>query len=380
MNRIYLDHAATTPPYAEVVEAMQPWLTHGFGNPSSLYREGREARQAIDRAREILSCAIGSEFGEVIFTSSGTESANLAVLGTALSAYGGARNEIILSAAEHHCVLGQADVLQRLGFKVRRAPVDRYARIDLDWLEDALSASVLLVSAMHLNNEIGTIERVGEVMNLCERHGVLFHCDAVQSFCTLPVLASMAHMISVSAHKLGGAKGAGALYLRAGLKPTPILSGGGQEREMRAGTENVAAIVGFGRAIELLLKDKLNWLAAAPARDAFADKVRRAGAILTVDPSVESGPSHCHLRFEGVSAESMLVRLDRRGVSASSGAACSSGSIEPSHVMLACGYSEDEAREGLRFSFGRATSVAEALAAADIVIEAKTAILGAACR
>lgn len=380
MKRIYLDHAATTPPLPEVVEAMRPWLAEGFGNPSSLHQEGREARQAIDRAREILSSALGSEFGEVIFTSSGTESANLAILGTAFAALGGTRNEIILSAAEHHCVLGQKDVLERLGFKVLIAPVDRFARVDLGWLEDALSPSVLLVSAMHLNNELGTIERVGEIMSLCERHGALYHCDAVQSFCTVPVAASMAHIVSVSAHKVGGPKGAGALYVRAGLKPTPILSGGGQEREMRAGTENVAAIAGFGRAVEVLANDRQTWLGSAPARDAFASRMLEAGAELTLDAGVEAGPAHCHLRFAGVSAESMLVRLDRMGVSASSGAACSSGSIDPSHVLLACGYSEAEAREGLRFTFGRGTPISEAIEAADRVVQAKSAILNSAAR
>lgn len=377
MKRIYLDHAATTPTLPDVVQAMQPWMTQEFGNPSSLYLEGRHARQAIDRARETVSSALGCEFGEVTFTSCGTEAANLAIVGTALSALGGTRNQIIMGAAEHHCVLGQQEVLQKLGLEVIVAPVDRFARIDLNWLEDSMSSSVLLVSAMHLNNELGSIEQVVDVMSLCEKHGALYHCDAVQSFCTLPTSWSMAHLISLSAHKIGGPKGAGALYTRAGVKPTPLLSGGGQEREVRAGTENVAAIVGFGKAVEMHLGDRASWLSAAPARNAFAAKTIAIGAILTLEPGVESGPAHCHLRFEGVSAESMLVRLDRMGVAASSGAACSSGSVEPSHVLIACGYTESEAREGLRFTFGRSTTVSEAEEAAERVLAAKSAIFEA---
>lgn len=374
MSRIYLDYAATSPPMLQVVDAMRPWLAGRFGNPSSQYLEGRKARQAIDRAREVLSGTLECEFGEIIFTSSGTESANLAITGMALAARHGLRTKIILSSAEHHCVLGQTELLQHLGFEVLIAPVDRFARVDMDWLERHISDTVLLVSVMHLNNELGSIERVDDVMSLCQKHGALYHCDCVQSFCVLPVSAKGADLISLSAHKLGGPKGVGALFVRAGLKPVPIISGGGQERELRAGTENVAAIVGFGTAVEVLSSQRENWLGACWARDAFAARMKDSGAILSVALNVPVGPAHCHLRFEGVSAESMLVRLDRMGVSASSGAACSSGSVEPSHVMLACGYSEAEAREGLRFTFGRDTPIEHAVAAADIVLEAVEAV------
>lgn len=374
MSRTYLDYAATSPPMLQVVDAMRPWLAGRFGNPSSQYLEGREARQAIDRAREVLSGTLECEFGEIIFTSSGTESANLAITGMALAARHGLRTKIILSSAEHHCVLGQTELLQHLGFEVLIAPVDRFARVDMDWLERHISDTVLLVSVMHLNNELGSIERVDDVMSLCQKHGALYHCDCVQSFCVLPVSAKGADLISLSAHKLGGPKGVGALFVRAGLKPVPIISGGGQERELRAGTENVAAIVGFGTAVEVLSSQRENWLGACWARDAFAARMKDSGAILSVALNVPVGPAHCHLRFEGVSAESMLVRLDRMGVSASSGAACSSGSVEPSHVMLACGYSEAEAREGLRFTFGRDTPIEHAVAAADIVLEAVEAV------
>lgn len=364
MNRIYLDHAATTPLLPEVCEAMLPWLD--CGNPSSLHHEGRAARAAIDTARETLSGAIGAEFGEVIFTSSGTEAANLAILGAALGNENPNRNRILFSAVEHHCVLHLQPLLERLGYEVGILPVNRYGQVDVDKAESLIRPDVLLASVMTLNNELGTFQP--DIQPLCSLHGVLVHQDAVQSLGWYPVSAknSTVEMMSFSAHKLYGPKGAGALYIRAGTKVKPTALGGGQEREMRAGTENVAGVVGFGEAVLQMAARPDAGEKRRGARDAFVSELHsRAGEgfSLSVDQKFSSG-GHAHLRFPGITAESMLILLDRMGVSASSGAACSSGSLEASHVLLACGYSEAEAREGLRFTFGMETTPEDAREAA----------------
>lgn len=374
-NRIYLDHASTTPLLPEAREAMSPWLETGFGNPSSLHAEGRNARQAIDEAREVVSGAIGSLFAEVLFTSSATEAANTAILGSALAPFDSGRKRIVFGAAEHHCVLHTAETLGRLGFQVAFAPVDAQARIRLDALSDLLDDDVLLVAVMHANNEVGTIQPVAEVAELAHRVGARFLCDAVQTFGWLPwkVDELGADFVTLSAHKLGGPKGCGAMYLKAGVKISPLLVGGGQEREMRAGTENVAAIVGFAAACRTMGERTEFAARRTEARDAFVaelDRIAPAGLKWTVGPEVGRLGGHAHLRFAGVSAESLLIRLDRLGVSASSGAACSSGSIEPSHVLLACGWPEADAREGLRFTFGWTSTVGEALEAARRVANA----------
>lgn len=347
MNRIYLDHAATSPLLPEAKKAVMKWLD--CGNPSSLYEEGRRARAAIDEAREVLSERLGCLFAEVLFTSGGTEAANMAILGAAVPG-----KRILVSAAEHHCVLHLAS----LGVKLEVIPVDRAARVDLAALEKAMGPDVALVSVMHANNELGTINPVAEVAEIAHRHGALYHCDAVQSFGKLDWKAADlgADMITMSAHKIGGPKGVGAIYLRAGVRIRPFVVGGGQEREMRAGTENVAAIAGFAAAVRLTHR------APSTARDRFLKELRHA--VPTVAEGVPVLPTHAHVRFPGVPAESLLIFLDRMGVSASSGAACSSGSIEPSHVLLACGFPLEEAKEGVRFTFGPATTAVEAAEAA----------------
>ncbi len=370
MKRIYLDHAATSPMPPPVAEAMEPWLRERFGNPSSLYQEGRQAKDEIDRAREGLSDALGCLFGEVLFTSCGTEAANMALIGAALANQDPSRNRILLGAAEHHCVLHTAPMLQNLGYQVDLIPVDRNAWINPESIVDLINDTVLLVAVMHANNEVGTINPVDQLVPTAHQAGSLFFCDAVQTFGTVPFKAKELgpDMMSFSAHKIGGPKGAGALYLRSGVKINPLIVGGGQEREMRAGTENVAAIAGFAAAVA----KPQNPEAKRTARDAFLSKLRdlRDDWGSTVSTGTETLPGHAHLRFPGITAESLLILLDRMGISASSGAACSSGSLEPSHVLLACGYSQSEAEEGLRFTFGRGNSVDEAEMAAVIVAEA----------
>lgn len=374
MRRIYLDYAATAPLLREAREAMLPWLD--CGNPSSLYAEGRAARAAIDEAREVLSSTLGCSFGEVLFTSSGTEAANLAIIGSALASMGGSRRRILFSAIEHHCVLELRPLLEKLGYFVELAPVDCNGILDTSALEQMIGDDVLLVSVMHANNEVGTIQPVKQVASLASGVGALFHCDAVQTFRTVPFTVSDlgADFVSLSAHKIGGPKGAGAIYIKAGVKPQPLMVGGGQEREMRAGTENVAAIVGFAAAVQATADVGARAEKMSAARDAFLSSLSDSPA-LRFSASSPTLPGHAHVRFARVSAESLLIVLDRTGVSASSGAACSSGSLEPSHVLMACGSTEQEAREGLRFTFGPEVTVAEAEEAANRVSAAVGQVL-----
>lgn len=381
--RLYLDHAATTPLFPEVRVAMLPWQEGGFGNPSSLHEDGRRAKDAIDQARETVSGALGCLFAELLFTSSGTEAANLAIVGAALNNKDQRRKRILLGAAEHHCVLHTQPILERIGYRVEHIPVDREARLDLNMLEAMLNDDVLLVSVMHANNELGTMQPVKEVAEITGRYGVLFHCDAVQTFLNKKIEGlggreTGPDLLTLSAHKVNGPKGVGAIYIRAGVKLQPTAVGGGQEREMRAGTENVAGIAGFGAAVARHVAEPGLMAAKRTARDAFLAAL--PDAVLTVPDRRATLDGHAHLRFPGIDAETMLIRLDRMGISASSGAACSSGSLEPSHVLLACGYSNQEAKEGLRFTFGWPMTVDEAIAAAEIVRQCAEDIRGAGNR
>lgn len=346
-----------------------PFLQEKFGNPSSLHAWGRTARMAIDEAREIVASALRCLPGEVVFTSSGTESANLAVLGTALAHRGSARNRILLSSVEHHCVLECAPLLESFGFSVGLIPCEKNTSVAVDAVRSMLDERTLLVSVMHANNETGAMndaERIGEA---CKSIGALYHCDAVQTFTLLPFQlpsAEWADFISVSSHKVYGPKGVGALFVRAGVKPWPILVGGGQERELRAGTENVAGIIGFAEAVRLALQDDGRAARMRAARDAFTSGIGKLdGAVFTTPDWQHVLPGHAHLRFPGRKADVVLINLDQQGVAASSGAACSSGSIEPSHVLLAAGLSDAEAQEGLRFSFGKDSTEADGVAAAE---------------
>jgi cysteine desulfurase len=359
VKRLYLDHAATTPLLPEAREAMLPWLDQ-FGNPSSLHAEGRAAKDAIDQAREILSDSLGCLFAEVLFTSSGTEAANLAILGAALNNSDTKRNRILLGATEHHCVLHTQPLLKKLGYLVDLLPVDKNSQTKVENLGD----DVLLLSLMHANNETGAIQPVHEVAELCRENGVLFHCDAVQTFLKFPL--PDADLLTLSAHKVNGPKGVGAIRIRAGVKLQPLMLGGGQEREMRAGTENVAGIAGFGAAVH---KNRQNPTNLREIRDGFLVHLS-PDAVPTVPDKTQTLDTHAHIRFPGIDAETMLIKLDRMGVAASSGAACSSGSLEPSHVLLAMGYSPQEAKEGLRFTFGLGNTFEQAVEAANRVNQA----------
>lgn len=379
--RIYLDHAATTPVDPQVLAAMEPWMGSEFGNPSSLYAEGRKAKEAIDEAREVVSRSLGCLFGEVVFTSSGTEAANLGILGPALANPDPRRRRILMGAAEHHCVLHTRPLLERLGYAIELLPVDRSARIRLDELDSRLHDDVFMVAAMHANNEVGTIQDVAAISDKAHGAGALVFVDAVQTYLTACAPVSVdglgADYLAVSGHKIYGPKGVGALFAMAGAPLSPVAVGGGQEREVRSGTENTASIVGLAAAVRYASPESDDQ-AKQLARDAFLDRLAEGDGppwLATVPPNgVLSG--HAHLRFPGASAESLLILLDRLGVSASSGAACSSGSLEPSHVLLACGYSSSEASEGLRFTFGRHSTAPQAVYAADVVLQAAAQVLG----
>ncbi|MDW8106320.1 MAG: cysteine desulfurase family protein [Armatimonadota bacterium] len=357
--RVYLDHAATTPIDPRVRKAMEPYLRDEYGNPSSLHRWGRRARMAIDTARETLAAALNADPAEICFVSSGTESCNLAIIGCALKAPPH-RRHILVSAVEHHCVLHAAEWLIPFGYAVEHIPVDRYGQVDPDAVRARIRDDTWLVSVMHANNEIGTLQPVKAIAQICKERGVWFHVDAVQTFGILPVdvQAIGCDLLSVSAHKIYGPKGVGALYIRAMTPLQPLMVGGGQERDRRAGTENVAGIVGFAEAVRLAesLRDAEAERQAA-LRDRFIRAVLEAipDTILTGHPT-ERLPGNAHFRFVGVPSDSLLIALDRAGIGASSGAACSAGSLEPSHVLLALGWDETAAQEGVRFTLGRSTT------------------------
>jgi cysteine desulfurase len=350
---------------------MEPWIGQKFGNPSSLYFEGREARSAIDAARAELAKAKNCEFGEIVFTSSGTEAANLAVIGVALGNENPRRNRILFSAAEHHCVLNTAPILTRLGYKVELVPVSADAVPDLTQFTEMMGDDVLLLACMSANNELGTITELAPISSLARAQGALLYVDAVQVGFTGHVGADL---VSYASHKLNGPKGAGALYVRAGTKLKPTSLGGGQERELRAGTEDTAAIMGFAEAVSQHAKRHVEFAATKrQAAQAFVNKLEELnppGLAFSVDPARgDILPGFVHLRFEGAPAESMLIALDRLGVSASSGAACSSGSIEPSHVLLAAGFTAAQAAEGLRLTFGITNTPEEGVKAAEILVD-----------
>jgi cysteine desulfurase len=354
-TRVYLDYAATTPLDPAVRKAMLPWLD--AGNASSQYAEGRRARSAVDQARERVSQALGVDFGSCLFTSGGTEAATLAVVGAALARREEGRDRVLLSAADHHCVTELRTLLARIGFRVEMLPVHADATVHPEALQDRLGTDVAVVSTMHVNNEVGTFNPIPAIVAATHAAGAWHHTDAVQSFTkfswTLDSLGT--DLVTVSAHKIYGPKGVGAIAIRPGVKPVSLAPGGGQEREMRGGTENVAAIVGFGEAVARAVPVA----GLAPLRDRLLAGLVQLGAMPTLAEGTPTLESHVHVRFPGIPAETLLIRLDQAGVSASAGAACSSGSVEPSHVLMAMGFDESAAAEGVRFTIGHPTTPSE---------------------
>jgi cysteine desulfurase len=361
--RVYLDHNATTPLDPEVLAAMTPFLAEGFGNPSSLHVWGREARQALERARATIARALGTaDKDTVVFTSGGTEADNLALMGVAVAQEKRGRH-VILSSVEHHAILNAAAHLGRQGFEVTRLSVDSQGLLDPDDVRRAIRPDTVLVSLMHGNNETGVLFPIASVGRICRERGVTFHTDAVQSFGKLPLDAETlcVDLLSLSGHKIHGPKGMGALFVRRGTRMQPLLHGGTQERSRRAGTENVAAAVGLARATELSLQDQEREARRmADLRDRLEHGVMAAlpGVLRNGHPT-ERLPHTTNLAFAGVEAESLILALDLAGIGASSGAACSSGSLEPSHVLAAMGLPRERVLCSVRFSLGRTTTSEE---------------------
>jgi cysteine desulfurase len=361
---IYMDHAATTMVDPAVLEAMLPYFVEGYGNPSSIHGPGRAALAALDDARELVASILGASRKEIIFTGGGTESDNLAIKGVALEQRRrGKGGHIIASAVEHHAVLHACEYLQDVGFELTLLPVDAQGRVAPADLEAALRPDTVLVSVMYANNEVGTIQPLAELSAICRAAGVPLHCDAVQAAGALPldVQALNVDLLTLAAHKVYGPKGVGLLYARHGIPLLPQINGGGQERRRRAGTENVAGIVGMATALQLAESRRAEYVARCTAlRDRLAEGVLAAipHTSLNGHPA-ERLPNIANLSFDYVEAESVLLLLDQHGICASSGSACSSGSIEPSHVLTAMGVPADRANGALRFSLGKDTTGAD---------------------
>lgn len=371
---IYADNAATTRLSDEVLEAMLPYLKEQYGNASTVYRLGRSARNAIEAARKTIAALIGASPMEIFFTSCGSEADNWAIKGTAHRLALCGKRHIITSAIEHPAVLRSAAALEAEGFDVTYLPVDRFGQIQPETVRQALRPDTALVSIMYANNEIGTIQPVAQIGAICREVGVLFHTDAVQAAGTLPVHVQKQNidMLSLSAHKFYGPKGVGALYCRRGAYPANLIDGGAQERGHRAGTENAALIVGMAKALELACAKREE---TAVRSACIRDHVQTG--LLTIPGTRLNGhpasrlPGTLSISFEQVDGQSLLFRLDLEGIAASSGSACASGSVAPSHVLLALGVPYQLAHGSLRLSFGKYNTEADA----EAIIQTVTAVV-----
>ncbi|MDK2816379.1 MAG: cysteine desulfurase [Moorella sp. (in: firmicutes)] len=363
MRRVYLDHSATTPVRPEVLDAMLPFLKEdAFGNPSTIYSYGREAKKALDEAREKVAGLIGARPEEIFFTSGGTEADNLALIGTATANEKKGRH-IITSSIEHHAVLHTAQYLMRLGFKVTFLPVTPEGLVRVEDVEEAITPETILISVMHVNNEVGTIQPIKEIGQLARERGIIFHTDAVQSVGKIPVNVDELNvdLLSASSHKIYGPKGVGCLYIRKGTRINPILHGGAQERKRRPGTENMPGIVGFGRAAELAgqeLPQEMKRLQAL--RDKLIDGIMNRIEDVQLNGDREKRvATNANFSFRYVEGESLLLSLDMKGICASSGSACTSGSLDPSHVLLAMGIPHEVAHGSVRMTLGRDNTEAD---------------------
>jgi cysteine desulfurase len=374
---IYLDHAATTPVAPEVFEAMQPYLTDRFGNPSSIYAAGREARAGLDRARGMLANVLNCQAREIVFTSGGTEADNLALKGVAWHhRLRGNGNHIITTAIEHHAVLHSAEYLEQFGFEITYLKPDADGIISPEAVRDAIRDDTMLISIMYANNEIGSIQPVAEIGAIAREHGITFHTDAVQAGGTLDldVEALNVDLLSLSAHKFYGPKGVGLLYVR---RQTPILwqqSGGAQENNHRAGTENVAGIIGMSRALEIAEAERENEnqrLILLRTRLINGLLERVSGTTLNGHPELRL-PNNVNISFDDIEGETLLLNLDMNGIAASSGSACTTGSTEPSHVLTALGMPQKQVNGSLRLSLGKSNDEAQIDRVIDVLEESIT--------
>jgi cysteine desulfurase len=370
MHRIYFDHNATTPVDPAVVQAMLPYFSDVFGNASSIHSFGQRARAAVEQARESVARLVGARPAEIVFTSGGTESDNLAIFGVVCAA-AGERKHVITTSIEHHAVLNACQALEARGVAVSYLPVSAVGVVDPDDVRRALRLETVLVSVMHANNELGSIQPVEEIGRIAAEADVAFHSDAVQAAGKLPLDVGRmgVDLLAISGHKLYGPKGVGALYVRPGTRLAPLFYGGHHERDRRPGTENVAGIVGLGKAAELA---SARLAEESPRLSALRDRLE-AGVLARVPATKVNGglaprvPGTTNIAFSFVEGESLVIALDLKGLACSTGAACSSGAVEPSHVLTAIGLAPAEARASLRFSLGRSNTAEEVDAALEII-------------
>ncbi len=372
MSRIYLDHNATTPVHPAVLEEMLPYLRDVFGNPSSIHWFGQEARQAVDRARQRVADLIGAEPKEIVFTSGGTEAINYALRG-AVEQYAENSRQIITSPIEHQAVLNSCGYLEDRGFQVTRLPVDEYGAVSPESAADAITGDTVLITVMLANNEVGTIQPLTEIAGVAKERDLLVHTDAVQAVGKIPLNVQQlgVDLLSLSGHKFYGPKGIGALYIRRGVNVAPLIYGGHQERRRRAGTENVPAIVGLGKACELA-GEELEDSAARVA--ALRDRLEEG--ILSQIPQTQLNghpenrlPNTLNMSFSSVEGESLLMNLDLLGIAVSAGSACAAGAAEPSHVLTAMGIDPEQSQGSIRFSLGRGTTEADVDATVKALVE-----------
>ncbi len=369
MRKVYLDHSATTPIDLEVFNEMLPFLKEHFGNPSSLHSWGRKARKAVEEARESVAKLISADPSEIIFTGGGSESNNLAIKGIALALQGKGKH-IITSSVEHHAVLEVCEWLEKIGFEITYLPVDEYGRVSAEDLKNKIRQDTILVSIMYGNNEVGTLQPIREIGKICREKGIIFHVDGVQAVGHIPVSVKedFIDMLTISAHKMYGPKGVGALYIRKDIRPTPLIHGGGQEKGLRSGTENVAGIVGLGAASKLALKRLSNGdeKRVKKLRDKLIDSVlREIPDVILTGHREKRLPFHASFCFKYIEGEAIVLRLDAAGIGASSGSACSTGKPEPSHVLIAIGIPPEIIHGSLRLTLGKDNSESDI----DYVIE-----------
>ncbi|RKD27924.1 cysteine desulfurase [Caminicella sporogenes DSM 14501] len=360
MNRkVYLDYSATTPMKKEVLEEMMPYFSEKFGNASSIHSFGREAKKALDIARDKIAKAIGADFKEIFFTSGGSEADNWAIKGVAF-ANRDKGNHIITSKIEHHAVLHVCEYLEKHGFEVTYLDVDEYGVVDLEQLKNSITDKTILISIMFVNNEIGTIQPIKEIAKIAKERGVYFHTDAVQALGNVPIDVNDlgVDLMNFSAHKIYGPKGVGALYIRKGVKIHPHIHGGAQERKKRAGTENIPGIVGFAKAVELAVENLDSHIEhVRKLRDRLIDGVLKNIDYVRLNGHPENRhPGNANFCFEFIEGESLLLSLDMVGIAGSSGSACTSGSLDPSHVLMAIGLSHEIAHGSLRLTVGDFTT------------------------
>jgi cysteine desulfurase len=366
---IYLDYNATTPVDREVLDAMLPYFSGIFGNASSIHSTGQRGRAAVDAARESVATLLGAKPSEIVFTCGGTEADNLALFGVVAPSIQ-PRKHMVTTAIEHHAVLNSAEALEKAGVDVTYVPAGRDGIVDPDEIREAIRPETVLISVMLANNETGTVQPIEEIGRIAAQEDIYFHCDAVQAAGKLPLDVNRlgVDLLSISAHKIYGPKGVGALYVRTGTELEPIFHGGHHERDRRPGTENVPGIVGLGKAADLAIKNLTSDAARVAAlRDRFESALLSLPGV-----HVNGDPHHrvantCNLSFDAAGGEALVIALDLQGISCSTGAACSSGAVAPSHVLTAIGLSLDRARSSLRFSLGRPTTSEEIDRAIEII-------------